>query len=684
MMAAQIFLRKGQMDGKRGAASYFKSHCHRESGLQQLNELLDTILDPTKPINDWETIDWCRWLMAGGQTPDDFAKTVRLYDNATTCGLVWTSNFVAYRCRTCGISLYMSLCADCFRAGNHEGHDYNMFRSQAGGACDCGDPSVMKEEGFCPRHGPSKDDNSPCIPEDLLGVAEAMMPRITLRLVQYLRAQHAKADDLDSHLIAIKDVEVFLTFLHTLSDMGAAMQRKLIHALINPLIYKNLTEETNPYMKESQAQFSAVVASMVKPVFVIGIDFQDKLEYKTFLDELTLWTVKYEFPQKLVTLLLNMLTENDYKEAFTRTFVQHYTRISLALANSKQSNTLSNRVVHVSVQLFSNEQLALKMAEENHLITTMLISLTHMVMNALVNDSDESSFDQTVNCAEKVMKEHCYWPLVSDLINVLSHKAVSFLFMSDAKLLEMWFELVTYFQAMNMNQRERVHHVEYEPNTYYASFSAELEACSSPLWVLAGHLRTPDTLHYTKALLEKCMSALLNWFDAINIRSLDSSCKLSFHLPLHRWYALFISHAVQFQGATLEELLPSGSDLDEVLWDLMIHPLQIQVSFYEIFASMWVRNGLQIKGQAMTYVQCHFCNSLVDPDIFMLQVCACKLDPDKYLSKVIEKFHTEDWLAFRKERSKNAFLEKEKDLPLMEGMLTFLAQLLTIRLHLGS
>ena len=34
-----------------------------------------------------------------------------------------------------------------FHAGNHEGHDFNMFKSQAGGACDCGDEDVMKKEG---------------------------------------------------------------------------------------------------------------------------------------------------------------------------------------------------------------------------------------------------------------------------------------------------------------------------------------------------------------------------------------------------------------------------------------------------------------------------------------------------------------------------------------------------------
>ena len=76
-----------------------------------------------------------------------FLAAVRQYDNTAMCGLVWTADFVAFRCRTCGISQCMSLCAECFKYGNHEGHDFNMFKSQAGGACDCGDAYVMKESG---------------------------------------------------------------------------------------------------------------------------------------------------------------------------------------------------------------------------------------------------------------------------------------------------------------------------------------------------------------------------------------------------------------------------------------------------------------------------------------------------------------------------------------------------------
>lgn len=47
----------------------------------------------------------------------------------------------------------------------------------------------------------------------------------------------------------------------------------------------------------------------------------------------------------------------------------------------------------------------------------------------------------------------------------------------------------------------------------------------------------------------------------------------------------------------------------------------LQACLSEIHSNMWVRNGLQIKGQAMTYVQSHFCNSMIDPDIYLLQVC---------------------------------------------------------------
>lgn len=73
---------------------------------------------------------------------------------------------------------------------------------------------------------------------------------------------------------------------------------------------------------------------------------------------------------------------------------------------------------------------------------------------------------------------------------------------------------------------------------------------------------------------------------------------------------------------------------------IMIKPnlfsFSFQVAFYEILNGMWVRNGLQIRGQMMTYVQCNFCNSMVDADLYLLQVCATQIDPEKFLMNVLK------------------------------------------------
>uniref|UniRef100_A0A1B6CS83 E3 ubiquitin-protein ligase n=1 Tax=Clastoptera arizonana TaxID=38151 RepID=A0A1B6CS83_9HEMI len=691
---AHVLMKKG----KRGAAAHVSADCVNNTSPRLLNELLDILLNPRKAIDEWETIDWCKWLMAGGRTPDEFSSIVRRYDNATTCGLVWTANFVAYRCRTCGISPCMSLCAECFQKGNHDGHDFNMFRSQAGGACDCGDTSVMKEIGFCKRHGPKAQVNKPTAPSDLMCVAEAVMPRIILRLIQHLR-ENSKSSVPDSHLLAIQDADSFLTMLHDLSAMGAAMRRVMTTALTNPQLYKQLIIECSTrentefaaFMIESQNIYFEAIKTLPNPEppreYKDCPALKKYLTHKTFLEELVFWTVKFEFPQKVVCLLLNMLPDPDYKDALTQAFVLHYSRISMMLERSSDPDTLSNRVVHVSVQLFSNEALALRMAEKLNLLHVMVISLKYMMSKILIPNTlhgVEKNFHFVVDCALQVMKEHCYWPLVSDLNNVLSHRPVAIKFMSDDTLLEMWFAFLSMFQGMNVNQREMSLHVEFEPNTYYAAFSAELEASAYPMWALLSHLQDNSSLGLTKRVLTSCLSALQDWLDAINMNvpNVNDSLQVSFHLPLHRYLSVFMCQAINVQGVTsLQEVLPPP----DMLHLIMMHPLRVQVAFYEILNGLWVRNGLQIKGQAMTYIQCNFCNSMVDADLYLLQVCATQISAKTFMMTVIDKFHVSDWLSLSSNSpSGSGFSEADLDTPMMESCLTFLACLISIRTNLGA
>lgn len=73
--------------------------------------------------------------------------------------------------------------------------------------------------------------------------------------------------------------------------------------------------------------------------------------------------------------------------------------------------------------------------------------------------------------------------------------------------------------GMNVNQRELNQHVEFEPNTYYAAFSAELEASAYPMWALVSHLTDSSTASLTRRVLSACLTALLDWLDAINFTS---------------------------------------------------------------------------------------------------------------------------------------------------------------------
>ena len=60
-----------------------------------------------------------------------------------------------------------------------------------------------------------------------------------------------------------------------------------------------------------------------------------------------------------------------------------------------------------------------------------------------------------VDCEKDTLREHCYWPIVSDLINVLSHKPVAQAFLKNDTLLDFWFGLVGYFQGKKLHVKKK-------------------------------------------------------------------------------------------------------------------------------------------------------------------------------------------------------------------------------------
>lgn len=86
-------------------------------------------------------------------------------------------------------------------------------------------------------------------------------------------------------------------------SVGQRKRVKLSSSTKGTLVFRGSTVEPVEH-----AVFISCVLSLPSDLCLI-----DSLKHKCFLEELLFWTINYEFPQKLVTFLLNMLPDQDYK-----------------------------------------------------------------------------------------------------------------------------------------------------------------------------------------------------------------------------------------------------------------------------------------------------------------------------------------------------------------------------------
>eukprot|EP00434_Breviolum_minutum_P035350 symbB.v1.2.031287.t1/scaffold3617.1/size53222/1 len=102
------------------------------------------------------------------------------------CDAVWYGDTIAYGCKTCGLSSASCICVFCFDAGDHEGHDFYISRSDYG-CCDCGDAYAWRQSGFCRHHpGPRAEmDPSQLLPEATRRRAQLFLPAQVRRLVNF-------------------------------------------------------------------------------------------------------------------------------------------------------------------------------------------------------------------------------------------------------------------------------------------------------------------------------------------------------------------------------------------------------------------------------------------------------------------------------------------------------------------
>jgi len=163
----------------------------------------------------------------------------------------------------------------------------------------------------------------------------------------------------------------------------------------------------------------------------------------------------------------------------------------------------------------------------------------------------------------------------------------------------------------------------------------------------------------------------------LDVREIDVE-RVSFHLPLHRYYSVFIHHAVTVQKVPLDTLLPS--DIYE-LKCLIYHPLQTLIAFQHIMSGLWMTNGLQIKTQAINYMQPHFCNSTIDADIFLIQQVATRIAANDFIDMFANGYGLKQYMYIYPIASTP--MDQDKLIAFLENAFTFLAIIVSQHLNLG-
>ncbi|CAL4116468.1 unnamed protein product, partial [Meganyctiphanes norvegica] len=282
------------------------------------------------------------------------------------------------------------------------------------------------------------------------------------------------------------------------------------------------------------------------------------------------------------------------------------------------------------------------------------------------------------NRCDHFLRCRCLWPAFAESSYVNSHSSMA---MSLNQLIKLkWFNRFFCFFGKGP---ARAHEGILKTSEQLGKFSAlspnlyinEVNLFSMFYGGFASHLRRPTKKIFTfcyailKLHITRCneFSICIGFKDSyVNLKSPINYHISNFSVP---YYSFLI------WSARLPLVRPPHSLI-------MINSVVRQVAFYEILAGMWVRNGLQIKGQAMTYIQCHFCNSMVDADLYLLQICAGELPPDNFIMTIMDRFHMLEWLSLSPCAS-NSFLENEHEITVMESCLTFLATLTTLRTNIG-
>ncbi|GAQ87607.1 hypothetical protein KFL_003640090 [Klebsormidium nitens] len=561
------------------------------------------------------------------------------------CTTVWRAGSFAYRCRDCQVTDSSAICVECFKAGPHVKHDYIMYRSAAGGCCDCGDPVSLKEEGFCSLHA-HREQAAEVLPERTLAVFQKLVSLLLARLVGMVSL-------LELGITTVSEgTELVLKWLQQICSVPA----------LREVVCREMAGGSAEGSLEPQPGPLAPLSVLLKNFVIVPSVAEEE-----------------------TTLFLLMLYNHQFKKSFSRVLLRNYADWVLNNVHNEDAfKLLDSCLDRVMVQLINVESITLDLIKQERLLDCFLHVLRDLLKKAMDPDTN------MINCNHDVIANRLYTRPLSDLRLIVSHHEVGlYILVQRSDLLHGYLALLETLQNMHP-----IHHLAFRDldedigwmhavamETYMTSLMTQLlTGCDpsqeSPGFAGASRRLLFPALHSAATV----MHAMLARFyisdylsSAPNSRLGFSGVCMSLHLPLHRAFGMVLAKllhfatsagvADQFEARACLQTLASQVESQRKLaeppgvagkhWaasqagQLMEYPLRILFWMAEIRGRQWRNQGEDLARLERVYQSAYWNEQTMDMDVLVVQfsIATGGEDSDELLLQILERYKVADLLT---------------------------------------
>ncbi|CEM38024.1 unnamed protein product [Vitrella brassicaformis CCMP3155] len=303
---------------------------------------------------------------------------------------------------------------------------------------------------------------------------------------------------------------------------------------------------------------------------------------------------------------LALMISPNFKRRFCKIFAHNYRKLV-------ESNALDSSLHGLSVQMFTVAELAIMLVHDGFVKT---------VLTALRSHYEIDKRTETVQ-PERTHGQGTAMRLMTDLQYLLNHRDVCAYALEDYETRQAFFDCLTLFNRMNLQDRYKDDHIPYENLRYEVSFPLEVQLINSTFQPFFEHCKRPEVVENVSALAfySDLVDTLLKLPPLYN-----TSDKASFHIPLLRFLASSLDYHQVLRTltgplSTPHNALPPSEGppipvtrevkLDglrclftpDVLTRIIRHCVGVLRFAAEIQEGYWVRNGETMRDQRRRYLE---------------------------------------------------------------------------------